>query len=72
MNSVLLDNIFIYGGTGPHFFSETAAHYLLGLQIAKVPKEDIPNHKVVTKIEQVNFPENVYCPNYFSSSIVGE
>lgn len=21
----------VYGGTGPHFFSETAAHYLLGL-----------------------------------------
>lgn len=34
----------IYGRTGPHFFSETAACYLIGLPITNVPKKDIPHH----------------------------
>ena len=61
----------IYGGTGPHFFSETAACYLIGLPITNVPKEDIPDHTIVTKIEQVIFPQNVHCPNLLNVSIVG-
>ena len=42
-----------YGGPGPHFFSDAAAHYLLGLPIVHVAKEDIPDQVVATQIEQV-------------------
>ena len=40
----------IYGGPGPHFFSETAANYLLGLPMAK---DDIPDQSIALTIEQV-------------------
>lgn len=43
----------IYGGPGPHFFSETAANYLLGLPIITVPKDDISDQSIALTIEQV-------------------
>ena len=43
----------IYSGPGPHFFSETAANYLLGLPIAEVAKDDIPDQSIALTIEQV-------------------
>ena len=43
----------IYGGPGPHFFSDAAARYLLGLPIVHVANEDIPDQVIATKIKQV-------------------
>ena len=43
----------VYGGPGPHFFSETAANYLLGLPITAVAKDDIPDQSIALEIEQV-------------------
>lgn len=43
----------VYGGPGPLFFSETAANYLLDLQITHVPSEDIPDPEVAERIRQV-------------------
>ena len=43
----------LYNGPGPHFFSETATHYLLDLPIARVPLTDIPDAEVVEKLWHV-------------------
>ena len=52
----------LYGGPGPHFFSETAARYLLGLPIEDLPKDDVPDQGVVEKIEEVTWLSlTVYC-----------
>ena len=44
----------IYGGPGPHFFSETAANYLLGLPITAVPIGDIPDPSISSAVEEVS------------------
>lgn len=43
----------VYGGPGPHFFSETAANYLLGIPITSIPTEDIPDPEVAKKVGKV-------------------
>lgn len=45
----------LFGGPGPHFFSDAAANYLLGLPIEKIPFEELPDHEVAQKIKQVLF-----------------
>lgn len=45
----------LYGGPGPHFFSDTAANYLLSLPITSIEKADIPDADIVEKINQVCF-----------------
>ena len=44
----------IYGGPGPHFFSETAANYLLRLPITAVPIGDIPDPSISSAVEEVS------------------
>ena len=40
----------LYGGPGPHCFSDTAANYLLSLPISSVEKADIPDTEKISQV----------------------
>lgn len=45
----------LYGGPGPHFFSNTAADYILGIPFSSSDKiiNDIPDYEISQKVKRV-------------------
>lgn len=44
----------LYNGPGPHFFSDAAANYLLGIPVIDISHKDIPDPEIIDKVTQVN------------------
>ena len=47
----------LFGGPWPHFFSEAAADYLLGLPIGKISLDHLPDQEVAEKVRKVLYLE---------------